>query len=132
MGIHSSVACNWQTLLGQAGGTNGSAVGTPSSYNFATLTSSAGDLGEFYWGYVTTASGLSEAGTTSGFTYSVDGNGDMEMYNLSLAGSTGYTPNGRDTVASLYDTVAFIVQAIAKPLPTPVFARQSVKRASFY
>jgi hypothetical protein len=55
----------------------------------------------------------------------------MEMYNLALAASTLYTPNGKDTVATLYTTVSCIIRAVGVNLPAPLFVGQAVKRASF-
>jgi len=130
MGVHSSVACNWQIVPGQSGGTFGTTTTNPQTISLATLTSSTGDLGEFYFGYMTSGN-TAAIGSTAGFTYSADANGNLQLYNLALAASTGYTPNAVNTFAATYDTVAYIVQAVNLPIGKERIVSQAVQRASF-
>ena len=105
--IHSSTACSWS--WGSGGGGTG---GTGTTFNFSSITSGSGDLGEAYFGYASVA-GTASAGSTSGFTYNVDGNGNLQTYDLALAASTLYTPNGAQSPSGTYGTVAGIIQAVS-------------------
>lgn len=72
------------------------------------------------------------AGSTSGFTYStVDGNGDLALYNVSLAGSTTYTPACTQSPAGAYSTWGIILMPLFPPR-VPQASPQAVMRAAIF
>ena len=86
----SSTAVSWPSLLTDSNGSTGTLA---------------------YWGACRVGQ-VASAGSTTGFTYStVNGNGDLALFNGTLSFNTSYAPTAAQSPAAAYSTWGVIVQA---------------------
>lgn len=97
-------------VAGSNPGTTGTTLTWPS------LTS--GDSNSAYWGFCTVGSGTLTAGSTSGFTYTIQGTETAIVLNPGLTSGSPYQPTMPVSTSTDWDTVGMIVSAgAAAPAP---------------
>lgn len=131
MGVHCDALSNW--VWATAAITKATAV---TSYSWPALTALKSDAGEAYLGYVADST-TAVAGSTSGFTYSTDSNGNMNIYNLALAAGSTYTPAGSASSSGNTFAIGGILRAVyfnpgLQPQTTRWQMTNAVNRASFW
>ena len=107
----------------------GSQINTSSTtITWPSLKSNAASL-QAYYGYARQG-GTATAGSTTGFTYTVDSDSNIYCRNVALSANTSYQPTATTSPSSYSAAIAIIVSAVAF-LPTQTIINQAVKRAAF-
>lgn len=88
-------------------GSNDAATGT--TLTWPSLT--AGDSNSAYWGFCTVGAGTLSAGSTSGFTYSIQGTETAIVLNPGLTNGVGVAPTMPVSTSTDWDTVGMVVSA---------------------
>lgn len=90
-----------------ANGSNPGTTGT--TLTWPSLT--AGDSNSAYWGFCTVGAGTLSAGSTSGFTYTIQGTETAIVTDLGLTNATAYQPTMPVSASTDWDTMGIIVSA---------------------